>query len=293
MKIIDLHSHTNASDGTYSPKQLVDYAHVKGLSALAITDHDTTEALAEAKAYALKYPELEIISGIEFSTHSDLCSSDIHILAYYIQESDPLFQDQLKHLIASRSHRNEKMIQKMQEGGLNITMEDVLATSEDGIITRAHFAKAMENLGIVKNMRKAFDKYIGNDGRFYIEREKVTQQMAIQMILDNGGVPVLAHPVLYKLNLKTLDHLLGELVNYGLQGIEGIYTTYKTHETQYIKAMAEDHGLIVTGGSDFHGAHKPGIDLGTGYGDLQVPYSIRDELFQAHLMNRKRRLSTS
>lgn len=282
-RIIDLHSHTTASDGTYSPIELVDYAHEKGLSALAITDHDTIAGIAQAKEHAKLYPDLEIISGIEFSTNSDLCKSDIHILGYYMNEDDKVFTDQLKHIIDSRVHRNEKMIAKMQAASLNISLEDVYATSDDGVITRAHFAKAMENLGIVKKMSKAFDKYIGDGGLYYIEREKVTQRMAIEMILANGGVPVLAHPVLYNMNLKTLSKLLGELKSYGLVGIEGVYTTYKTHETQYIERLAKEHDLIITGGSDFHGSHKPGIDLGVGYGTLAVPYEIRDNLYKAHL----------
>lgn len=282
-RIIDLHSHSTASDGTYTPSDLVDYAHEKGLSALALTDHDTIDGLKDAKEQAMKYPELEIISGIEFSTHSDLCKSDIHILGYFINENDPIFIEKLKALVASREERNIKMIEKMQEDGLSITLEDVYATSDDGVITRAHFAKAMENLGIVKKMSNAFDRYIGNGGLYYIEREKVTQEMAIEIIIANGGVPVLAHPVLYNLNLKTLSQLLGDLKAMGLIGIEGIYTSYKTHETQYIARMAQEHDLIITGGSDFHGSHKPGIDLATGFGPLSVPYSIRDELYEAHL----------
>ena len=282
-KIIDLHTHTTASDGTYSPVELIDYAVEKGLSAIAISDHDTVAAIDTALTYAKKYPNLEVIPAIEYSTNSDLCKSDIHILGYYMDIKDEVLTNKLKFIIDTRITRNIKMIAKMQAGGLNITLEDVLATSDDGVITRAHFAKAMENVGIVKKMSKAFEKYIGDGKPYYIEREKVTQKMAIDMILANGGVPVLAHPVLYRMNLKKLDQLLGELVGYGLKGIEGIYTTYKTHETQYIARMAADHGLIITGGSDFHGSHKPGIDLATGFGDLSVPYSIRDELYAAHL----------
>lgn len=284
-KIIDLHTHTNSSDGTFSPEELIDYAAKKGLSAIAVTDHDTIDGIARATEYAKKYPNLEVIPGIEYSTNSDICKSDIHILGYYINPEDKVFTDKLHHIVDARKGRNRKMLHKMQKAGMNITMEDVTATSDDGVITRAHFAKALENVGIVNRMSHAFDRYIGDGKPFYIEREKVTQKMAIEMILANGGVPVLAHPVLYRLNLKRLDALLTELVSYGLQGIEGIYTTYKTHETQYIKRMAKDHNLIVTGGSDFHGDHKPGIDLATGYGDLVIPYSIRDALYQAHIEN--------
>lgn len=122
----------------------------KGLSSLAITDHDTLDGLDEALAAAGQYPELEIIPGIEFSTHSDICKSDIHILGYYIDTDDIFFKNQLKSIIDSRLVRNEKMIAKMRSGGIDITLDDVYATSDDGVITRAHFAKAMENLGIVK-----------------------------------------------------------------------------------------------------------------------------------------------
>jgi len=281
-KIIDLHTHTTASDGTYSPEALIDYAYEKGLSSIAITDHDTIAGIQAALNQAKKYEDLEVIPGIEYSTNSDLCKSDIHILGYYMNIHDQNFTSKLNHLIKSRELRNVKLVELMQSKGLPITMADIVATSEDGVITRAHFAKAMENLGIVKNMNKAFEKYIGDGKPFYIEREKVSQQMAIEMIINNGGVPVIAHPVLYKLNLKKLDNLLGELVTYGLKGIEGIYSTYRTHETQYIADMAKDHGLLITGGSDFHGSHKPRIDLATGYGPLQIPYEIRNELYAIH-----------
>jgi len=279
-KIIDLHSHTTLSDGTYTPTELIDYAHQKQLSALAITDHDTVAALSVAKEYATKYSELEIISGIEFSTHSDICTSDIHILGYYIQESDPIFLNQLNTLIQSRESRNTKMLQKLNQGGFALTIDDVRSMSDDGVITRSHFAQAMVALGMVKNMSVAFNKYIGNGCPYSVNQEKFTPQMAIQMILSNGGVPVLAHPVLYKLNLKALDLLLSQLKSFGLLGIEGIYTTYRKHETQYIKQLADQHHLLITGGSDFHGANKPGIDLGVGFGNLVIPYSIRDALYQ-------------
>lgn len=281
-KIIDLHSHTNASDGTYNPTEIVDYAHKKQLSALSITDHDTIDALKIAKKHAKQYTELEIISGIELSTHSDICTSDIHILGYYINENDTTLLEELKILINSREIRNNKMIEKLRQGGITITIEDVYATSDDGVITRAHFGKALMNLGYVKRMSQAFEKYIGNGCPYHVPREKVTQKMAIEMILANGGVPVLAHPVLYKLSLKELDKLLEELKSFGLLGIEGIYTTYRKHETQYIQKLAEKYNLLVTGGSDFHGDNKPGIDLAIGFGQLHIPYEIRNQLFSLH-----------
>ena len=283
LKIVDMHTHTTASDGTLSPTEIVDYAVEKGLSAIAITDHDTIDAIKEAKEYGKKYPELEIITGIEYSTHSDLSKSDIHILGYYVDENNALFINKLEDLIRSRDARNAQMIDRMRSDGLPITMEDILATSEDGVITRAHFAKAMVNVGIVKRMSKAFDKYIGNGQPYYVPREKITQKMAIDMILAAGGVPVLAHPVLYRLNLKVLGDLVKELKSYGLMGIEGIYTTYKKHETHYIAHIARENDLIITGGSDFHGSNKVGIDLAVGYGDLMVPMNVRDNIYEKHL----------
>lgn len=292
-RIIDLHTHTNASDGTYTPEALIDYAAEKGLSAIAVTDHDTLGGLSAAIERGKQYPELEIIPGIELSSNSDITASDIHILGYYLDMHDPVFQEQLTHIIHSREIRNDKMIQKFQDAGIPLTMEDVTLTSDDGVITRAHFAKALENIGAVKSMRKAFDKYIGDGQKFYVEREKVTQKMAIEMILDNGGVPVIAHPILYKLSMKALDKLLGELTAYGLKGIEGIYTTYQPHETQNIRKLAKAHNLIITGGSDFHGSHKPGIDLATGFGGLKVPYDIRDHLYTMHQQIVKDNLQTN
>lgn len=283
-KFIDLHAHTTASDGTYTPEALVDLAASKGLAALAISDHDTTAAIEKAALYALNsHPNLEIIPAIEYSASSDVCISDIHILGYYIDPNDEHMTKGLKTIVSGRYERNERMVDAMIRAGMPITLEDVSSQSDKGVITRAHIARAMVHKGIVKKMNQAFEKYIGDGKPFYRERYKATPEEAIKTITAAGGVPVLAHPILYKLKVLELRALVKELTVYGLKGIEGIYTTYKTHETQLIRSIAKENGLIVTGGSDFHGDNKPGIDLGTGWGNLKVPYSVRDELYKAHL----------
>lgn len=272
---VDLHTHTNASDGTYSPSELVDYAIAKELAAIAITDHDTIAGLAEAKNRAFG-TSLEIISGIEFSSVSDLCPNDLHILGLCINENDLAFTGRLAAIVDERNTRNGRMVGKLRDHGFDITLEDIRAQSSDGVITRAHFGRALMEKGYVASISEAFDKYIGYRGPCYVEREKLTPEKAIEMILANGGVPVLAHPTLYGLDLVSLEKVVEHLARHGLIGIEGIYSTYTKSETRWIGEMAKRHGLLCTGGSDFHGANKNGIDLGVGYGSLHVPASILD-----------------
>lgn len=278
MKTIDLHTHTTVSDGTYTPAQLIDYALVKKLSAIAITDHDSIDGISEARCHLGEDPRLEIISGIEFSTNSDVYHYDIHVLGLFINENDLHFAQQLRGIIQSRNERNQRMIEKLCEIGLPITLEDVLRNSTNGVITRAHFGKALLEKGYIQQLKEAFTKYIGNDCKAYVPREKLTPQKAIEMIRACGGVAVLAHPTLYHLNLRELDALLKELVSSGLQGIEAIYSLHNVSEIRYLKDFALQYGLVITGGSDFHGANKHGIDLGVGRGHLQVPYDLLEPI---------------
>lgn len=278
MNTIDLHTHTTFSDGTFTPIQLVDYARVKKLSALAITDHDTISGISEARMHLGDDSSLEIISGIEFSTNSDTFNCDIHILGLFIDENDVVFAEKLRSIIESRNARNQKMVDKLCEIGLPITMKDVIRNSTDGVITRAHFGKALLEKGYIHKMKEAFSKYIGNDCIAYVPREKLTPQMAIEMIKACGGVAVLAHPTLYNLDLRELDALIKELVTGGLQGIEGLYSLYTVSEIRYLNDFAVKYGLVITGGSDFHGNNKTGIDLGVGRGQLQIPYSLLEPI---------------
>ena len=295
MQQIDLHVHSTRSDGTYTPSQLVDYAFKKGLAAFALTDHDTVDGLEEAVSYAEQLktkqnesgapksssPVPEVIPGIEFSTEYQ--GQDIHIVGLYIDYRNQVFTTKLQEFVNSRTVRNQKMCSLLQEAGIDITYDALLREFPDSVITRAHYAKYMLNHGYIKSMQEAFDRYVGDHAPCYVPREKVTPAQAVQLILKAGGVPVLAHPILYHMSDERLNNLTAELKAAGLLGIEAIYSTYKPHEERQIRALASEYQLLVSGGSDFHGDNKPGLDLGTGYGNLFVPYSLLPPL-KAHAL---------
>lgn len=274
-KYVDLHVHTTASDGTYEPCELVEYASKKNLSAIAITDHDCISGIKEAKKSSELY-NIEIVSGIEFSTKYN--NTEIHLLGLYIDENNHSFVNGLNDIVDARNSRNIKMIEKLNNIGINISLQDVIATSNSEVYTRAHFAKAMFQKGYVSSMREAFNKYIGNDGPCYVPRDKVTPEMAIELVLSCGGVPILAHPTLYNMDLRQLDTLIGELTEIGLLGIEGLYSLYTKSQEKYLKDFADKYDLVISGGSDFHGSNKPNIDLGVGRGNLKIPYSILETI---------------
>jgi len=275
MGIVDLHVHSNKSDGSYTPSELVEYAVKKGLSAFALTDHDTTEGLDEAIA-AAKGKEIEVIPGIEFSTEYE--GKDIHIVGLYIDHKSKVFSDHIQAFVDSRIERNRKMCANLQSAGIDISYEKLLAAFPGAVITRAHYAKYLLDHGVVNNMSEAFDKYLGDHTRYFVPREKVTPMQAVQLILDAGGIPVLAHPTLYHMSDKRLELLLYRLKEAGLAAMECIYCTYTPSEERQMKKFADKYGLLPSGGSDFHGTTKPKLDLGTGYGNLQVPEEILTNL---------------
>lgn len=288
---IDLHVHSTRSDGTYTPSQLVDYAMEKGLAAFALTDHDTVDGLEEAVSYAEKLRLTQsgsssrplvpqVIPGIEFSTEYQ--GQDVHILGYYIDYHQEAFRRKLQEFVDSRTLRNEKMCRLLQEAGIPVTYGKLLEEFPDSVITRAHYAGYLFRHGYVSSRKEAFDRYVGDHCPCYVPREKVTPAQAVRLILEAGGVPVLAHPILYHMSDARLDALTGELKEAGLAGIEAIYSTYKDCEERQVRGLARKYGLLITGGSDFHGENKPGLDLGTGYGRLFVPAALLEELQRAY-----------
>ena len=289
MQAIDLHVHSNRSDGTFSPRQLVDYAMEKGLKAFALTDHDCIDGLEEAIQYAdtlkkkaeegqsLQVPE--VIPGIEFSTEYQ--EQDVHILGLYIHYQEASFQKQLKAFVDSRISRNQKMCRLLTDTGLSVTYEDLLAEFPDAVITRAHYAKYMLNHGYINSMAEAFERYIGDRCPCYVPREKITPVQAVELVLKAGGVPVLAHPLLYHMSDSRLDALISQLTEAGLLGLEAVYSTYTAAEERQMRRLAAKYGLLISGGSDFHGENKPGLDLGTGYGRLFIPCSLLDDIRNA------------
>ena len=301
MLAVDLHVHSNRSDGSFTPTQLVDYACEKGLAAFALTDHDTIDGLEEAERYAdmLRRDRAgdaageegqnaapwakrlindsgaavpEVIPGIEFSTEYQ--GHDIHVLGLYIDYHNSAFVQKLRDFVDSRTLRNRKMCRLLTEAGLPVAYEALLAEFPDAVITRAHYAKYMLNHGYVKSMSDAFDRYIGDHCPCFVPREKVSPVDAVKLILSAGGIPILAHPVLYHMSDEDLDTLTVLLAEAGLVALEAIYSTYTAFDERKMRALARKYNLLVSGGSDFHGANKPGLDLGTGYGSLYVPYSV-------------------
>ncbi len=271
--LIDLHVHSTCSDGTLSPTELVDLAIKKNLRAFALTDHDTIEGINEAmNAVKERGSRLEIIPGIEFST--SYCGRDIHILGLGIQHNNVHFQERLFQFQDSRDLRNDKMMAKLCEEGLYITREMMQERFDDTIWTRAHFARILLELGYISNLNDAFEKYIGDDGPCFIPREKVTPFQAIRLIHEGGGKAVLAHPLLYNLSSNELDLLVSELAKCGLDGMEVIYAMNRHGDEQRMRLLAKKYHLKQSGGSDFHGLNKPNIQLGSGKGNVNIPYQV-------------------
>lgn len=272
---IDLHVHSTCSDGTFTPTELVAYALQKGLAALALTDHDTTDGITEAQK-AARNTSLQIIPGIELSTGYQ--GRDIHVLGLNIDPENDEFQKWLHEFQDTRNRRNQKMIGKMQEYGLSITLEEVEKSYPDSICTRAHFARYLKETGQVSSLAEAFDRYLNDHGPCFVPREKISPQMAVKLIHQGGGKAVLAHPLLYRMSDEPLQKLISEMKKTGLDGIEAIYSCNKGKDESYVRQLARKYGLFITGGSDFHGTNKPDIDLGTGRGNLRIPVELLKDL---------------
>lgn len=287
MRAIDLHSHSLKSDGTFSPSELMAYAAKKNLKAIALTDHDTTAGLNEAADWVRRYaPQMELVPGIEFSTifriHEE--DHDIHVVGLFINYHLERFQQNLRHFIESRITRNHKMCEKLTEAGMPVTYEQLMREFQDGVITRAHCGRYLFNHGYVKSIKEAFEKYIGEGCPCYVPREKVTPVDAVRMIREAEGVPVLAHPMLYRLPDADLRVLLRTMKEAGLVGIEAIYPTHTEADERYIRKLAQEFDLRISGGSDFHGENKPGLDLATGYGHLFVPEDLLEKLREKRII---------
>ena len=276
--IIDLHTHSTASDGTYSPEELARLAKTIGLSAIALTDHDTIDGL-EAFRNTGRELGIETIDGIEFAALWEKHHRpEIHIVGLGFDPHHPLLQERMKDIQISRDVRNQKMCEKLSSIGLRITLDEVAANAGGEIITRAHFANVLLKKGYIAKKEDAFSRYISTGLPGYVERDFLSPELCIRTIKEAGGVAVLAHPTLYGINMEQLEELCEELISYGLDGIECQYSTYSSAETKVITALAEKMGLLPSGGSDFHGKNKPNIHLGSGKSNLSIPYGFWEEL---------------
>lgn len=272
---VDLHVHSNESDGTLTPEELVLYAKKKGLLAFALTDHDTTDGVD--RAILATGGELEVVPGVELST--GYLGKDVHVLGYYMDYHDKRFQKQLLEFRDSRDVRNEEMFRRLRDCGFyKITEEALKEAFGNPVITRAHVARFMLEQGYVKSKEEVFQRYIGDNCPCYVERKKITPGQAVRLITEFGGIPVLAHPLLYGFGKETLEALVVSMKEEGLKGLEVIYSTYSEGQQRELKGLARKYNLIITGGSDFHGTNKKDIDLGTGKGRLSVPISCLEAI---------------
>ncbi|MDD6038371.1 MAG: PHP domain-containing protein [bacterium] len=279
-RIIDLHVHSNASDGTFTPTELMYEAKKAGLSALALTDHDTTAGIWEAMQAAEELG-IELVPGVELSTEFE--GTEIHVLGLYIDEKDSMLQKRMADFRDSRDNRNIYMLEKLRAEGFDITQEALEHAFPDAVITRAHIARFLLDQGYIPDMKTAFEVYIGDGCRCYVPRPKVTPMDAVSYILEAGGVPILAHPVLYKMEKADLLRMIRLMKDQGLVGMEAIYSENTTGAEQEYKALARSQGLLITGGSDFHGTNKPHLKLGVGRGNLYIPYDLLEKIKQARI----------
>ena len=273
MKRIDLHVHTATSDGTYRPAEIVSLAAGLGLSAVAITDHDTAAGYREAAEAGVRFG-LEVVPGIEIST---TYFGAVHILGYFIDPESDALRSVLDWVVKDRDERNQKMADLMAADGLPIRYEE-MRQRFGTVIGRPHFGELLVELGYAKDMQDAFDHYIEKGQKYYLPRHFLSIEESIEIIGKAGGVPVLAHPFQYRLGDERLRLLIEHCIEHGLKGMECLYSLYDEEQSAYLLKLAAEYGLTPTGGSDFHGNNKPHISLGTGTGSLAVPYEYLDRL---------------
>lgn len=271
---IDLHAHTTASDGSLSPTELVRKAAALGLTALAVTDHDTLGGLAEAQSAAAEVG-MELVPGVELSVEDD--GGRFHLLGYLFDPNNIPLQETLVRIRAGRAARNEQMAQKMADLGLPITMDDVRAEAGEDteVIARPHFAQALIKKGVVTSVKEAFDRYLATGKPLYMPKEVLTPRDAIAMIHAAGGVAVMAHPGLIALSAIALAQRIETLAREdGLDGLEAYYSQHSPADTTRFLALAQANTLLVTGGSDFHGTPKPHVFLGVVSEGKPAPISL-------------------
>jgi predicted metal-dependent phosphoesterase TrpH len=264
---VDLHSHTTASDGTLTPAELVREAVRRGVRVLAVTDHDSTEGLAEAIAEAHGHPPLQIVPGIEINC--DVAGAEIHILGYGMDYEAAWFREFCARQRQERRARVHRMADRLRDLGMPIDADEVFAIVQEGSAGRPHVAQVMVARGYVKTVREAFDKYLGAATPAHVPRVKLTPADAVRLIRRAGGAPVLAHP-----GLADRDELIPDLIAAGLMGIESYYPEHSAAQTAGYVQTCRDHGLVPTGGSDFHG---PRVRAGS-LGIPSVPMIVWEEL---------------
>lgn len=253
---VDLHLHTTASDGQYAPAALVSLAREHGLEVIAVTDHDTTAGVMEAQEAALGSPL--VIPGIELSAED--AAGDVHVLGYHIDLDASPFQERIAYFRGERYSRGQRIVERLADLGMPLAWERVLAIAEGGAIGRPHIARAMVEAHYVESVREAFDRFLHNGGPAYVARPRLSPEEAVELIHSAAGVAVLAHPGL----LLDYESILQRLIPIGLDGVEVVHPSNPENVRLHLKALAQQHDLIMTGGTDFHGLDvKEGVLLGS------------------------------
>ena len=281
-KVADLHVHTSISDSTFSPEKVIELAKLKGLDAIAITDHDTCAAITPAIVIA-KDIGVEIIPGVELTAELD--DDEIHMLGYFIDWQNEAFTKKLEELCKVREERAKEILRRLGEQSIDLKYEDLLeiAGPGTGSIGRLHIANLLYKKGKVACIREAFTKYIGNDSPAYVKKFKLSPKEASDMIKAVGGVTVLAHPKTINTEIRPLEDIVKMLVDEGIQGIEVYHSDHNNKDSAEFKKLATDYGLLVTGGSDCHGLGKKEVLLGK----VKVPYELVEKLRDASQMKFK------
>jgi len=245
---------------------------------VAITDHDTTDGISDALEAGKKHG-IKVVPGIEIATHyTDKKETEIHIVGLFIDHKNEKLNSLLKGIIENRESRNQLMVKKLNDLGFDISYNELKNIAGGNVISRAHYARLLVEKGYVKDMYDAFSKYIGDGKTAFVKRELLKPEYAIKAITDAGGVAILAHPTLYDMNYRQIRMMAEEFMLYGLKGIEVMYSTYNYEQEREITRIANDMGLLYSGGSDFHGTNKKGIHLGVGKGNLRIPYEFLENI---------------
>ncbi len=279
MKRIDLHTHSICSDGAQTPTDVVRTAAQAGLAAIALSDHDTIEGVQEAMD-AGRSMGVEVIPAVELSAQSE---TELHILGYFIDIHNKKLQEAMAYALKVRDERQEETCRKLNEQGFSITMEEARAEAHGNpVLCRAHFAQIMVRKGYAPSVKEAFSKYLSVGCYAYSNRQALTGPEAVSLIREAGGIAVAAHLHLIKMPDDQLREYLRSLIPYGLDGVEGYYTDYTPDMEQRYRTMAKELGLVISGGTDYHGANKPHISIGKGRGELEIPYCVLDGLRARH-----------
>jgi predicted metal-dependent phosphoesterase TrpH len=281
---IDLHIHSTASDGSFTPAEILDHAQKLNLAAIAITDHDSIDGSREALRIGIP-SSINFLTGVEISAaHPPFFpgSGSFHILGYDIRLDNRDLNQALSKLQDARKNRNPAILKLLNKLGFKISLEEVKQEAGEGQLGRPHIAYAMVKKGYVASITEAFDKYLGNNGPAYVDKYRIECEQAITIIRAAGGVPVLAHPALLNIeNDQKFDVLLQDLMKIGLAGIEVYYPGHSPRQIRQYTELAGKYGLLMTGGTDFHGTITPEIKMGSGKGSLFIPYMLYEKLLGA------------